>query len=166
MNWKDILIGLILLAGLAGLIYYWQTPPAQPENLRVPQTLSIEDEIERAFNIQVPDDVDKAELKSTDGSSSSGLATRKFENSRFELTILADLPENDSSRFYKAWIQRGETNSEGYSLLPIGRLHLAKGGFLVDYSANVDYSDHLKILVSRESKDDDLLEDLILQGSF
>jgi hypothetical protein len=105
-------------------------------------------------------------LSDVSGGNSSGIATRKFENETFSLTILADLPDTEQGGFYQGWLERGDEDSEDYSLIPAGKMKLAKGGWMLNFESSTDYSDYNQVIVSSESVSDNNLEEPILEGSF
>jgi hypothetical protein len=76
------------------------------------------------------------------------------------------LPDLTNSEFYEAWVQRGETSSSNYSLISIGRLQMAKGGYLLNFSSSTNYSDYNTVIVSQETKLGQLPSKTILEGSF
>ena len=164
MNRRDIVIGIGILLLLAGVVFFRQK--GQEENLVVPQTLSVEDQIEKSFNIQIPEDVDKAELKDTTGAGSSAIATRKFENGKFEFSVLADLPDPAQGQFYQGWLIKGEEGSDDFSSVSAGKMRIAKGGWMIEYNSATDYSDHGKVVVSLEKTLDSNIEEKVLEGSF
>lgn len=149
MNRRDVVIGLGVIAVLAVVIYFWQRP-REPEELRVPQTLSVEDQIEEAFDLEIPEDVEKVELVDITSSGYTAMATRKYENGRFELNILADLPEGK----YTAEIM----NEEGEAKL-LGNLRIAKGGYLLELQTSQDLRDYSKVRVKMGDKE-------VLEGKF
>src|SRR3989344_5249560 len=81
MKRRDIVIGSVILLLLVGVIY-WNRRNRRLEELKVPETLtkSVEETLEDKFKIEIPEDIDKAELKDVLGGTASGIATRKFEN--------------------------------------------------------------------------------------
>ena len=164
MNKRDIVIGLVIVAMLVGVVYFRRQN--ESEELVIPQTLSVEDEIEESFNIDIPEDVDKAELSDVGGGDATAIATRKFENGKYEHNILADLPEIETSEFYQGWLVKGEEGSDGYSVLSTGKLRIAKGGWMLNFESSNDYSDYGKVIVSREKVNDTTPETHILEGSF
>lgn len=167
MGRRDIVIGILFLGILSGVFLWRQRINNKvKEELKVPQTLSIEDQIENKFKLRVPEDVDKAELKDDSGGNASALATRKFENFNFELNILADLPDLPEASFYQAWLSKGEEEKGGYSLISLGKLTAAKGGWILNFTSQVNYSDYNNILVSQEKTFDKILEKKILIGNF
>ena len=165
MKRRDIVIAVVVLVVLGALIYWRQKNPRQ-EELKVPETLSVEESLEEKLNIQIPDDGDKADLKDATGGSSSGIFSRKSENGKFVSSFVADLPMPAAGKYYEAWLVKGEKGSEGYSIVSAGRLRSAKGGYLLDFSSNTDYSGYNKILVTLESKSDSTPEETVLEGSF
>ena len=166
MNRRDIVIGVVIVVILAGIIYFRQKNQPQETPVTTPQTLSTQQQIQDKFNVQIPDDVDKAELKDVGGGTSSALATRKFENGTFTSEVLADLPDPAEGTFYQAWLSKGEEGQEGYSLVSLGKLVTAKGGYLVDYQSSTDYSDYPKVMVTLEKTLDNNPETTVLEGSF
>ena len=151
MNRRDIIVGLVILAGLAGLIYYWRQP-AQDEDLQVPQTLSVEDEIEDMFNLQIPEDVDKAELSDKTGGDASAIATREFVNDKFTHTVLADLPDPEAGSYVAELAKDDE-------IVITGTLRTAKGGYLLEFQSDQDLNDYKTVRVK-------LGEEVVLEGSF
>jgi hypothetical protein len=165
MNRRDIVIGLVILAVLAGIIF-WRQRGRSEEEFKVPETLSTEDQIEKKFDLEIPEDVEKTELKDVTGGDSSGIATRKFENGRFEHSVLADLPEPGAVQFYEGWLVGGEEGSEDFSVLSTGRMSQAKGGWMLNFSSSVDLTDRNKVVITLEKVADTNPEKHILEGSF
>src|SRR3989344_6527669 len=165
MKRRDIVIAVVVLVVLGALIYWRQKNPRQ-EELKVPETLSVEESLEEKLNIQIPDDSDKADLKDATGGSSSGIFSRKSENGKFVSSFVADLPVPAAGKYYEAWLVKGEKGSEDYSIVSAGRLRSAKGGYLLDFNSNTDYSGYNKILVTLESKSDSSPEETVLEGNF
>ena len=165
MNKRDIVIGLILIAVVGVIIYFVRRPQMVPLSTPSP-TPSVQEKIQNKFNVQIPENVDQAELNDVTGQGYSGLATRVYENGVFNLTVLADLPDLTGSQFYEAWVQRGNPGDTNYSLLALGRLQMVKGGYLLDYTSGTNYSDYNEVTVSLETTLGQLPEKVILQGSF
>lgn len=158
MKRRDIVIGLVVLAVLAGIIYWVRRPGKEGPNL--PTTPSLEEQIEESFNVQIPEDVEKAELEDVAGGDSSALATRKYESGKFNHTVLADLSEPESGKFYQGWLVKGD------EVLNTGRLTIAKGGYLLEFERSTDYSDYDDVVVTLEEVDDNTPEEHILEGTF
>src|SRR3989344_6349062 len=130
MTRRDIVIGLIILVLLGGVIFYRQKQRSSEEEMRVPETLSsVQENIEKKFNLRIPEDMDKAELKDVSGAGSSAIATRKFDNGKFNASILADLPDPAAGSFYQAWLVKSEEGKDD-SFISLGKLELAKGGWM------------------------------------
>jgi len=159
MKKRDIVIGLLVLALLAGVIY-WRQRINKPEEIKVPQTLSTEEKIEEQFRVQIPEGVEKAELKDVSGGNASGMATRKFTDGEFELGILADLPAPETEKFYQGWVNKNE------EFLSLGKLRIAKGGYILDFKSSTDYPDYRKVVVSLEKSLTEKPDKTILEGSF
>ncbi len=163
MKTRDIIIGVVVLALLAGFVYYRNNKKETPT---VPPVVSNEKTLEDKFKIQIPDDVDKADLKAADGGSASGIATKDFTDNKFTSSVLADLPVPAAGEFYQAWLVKGETGSSDYAVVSLGKLKTAKGGYLLDYSSKADYPDYKKVIVTLEKKSDNTPEKTVLEGSF
>ena len=165
MKTRDIVIGLGILVLLVGVIYLRQRSKSE-EQMVVPETLSSEQVFEEKFNIQIPDDVDKADLKEVGGSGGSGIATRKFDGGKFTHSILVDLSDPEEGYFYEGWLVKGEEGSDGYSIISTGKLRLAKGGWMLDFTSSTDLSDYSKVIVSLEKTFDKTIEKRVLEGNF
>lgn len=169
MSRRDIVIGAIVLVVILGY-YFWRRGSAN-DQMRVGEptpgsTLSTESKIEDAFKVNIPDDVDKAELRDVGGGTGSGIGTRKFENGRFEHSLLVDLPDPASGKFYQGWIVRAGEGDENYSLVSTGRLQAAKGGFMLNFTSSTNFSDHGRVLVTLEGVNDQTPETRVLEGTF
>jgi len=148
---RDAVIGLIVLVALiSGALFIRNS---RKDKLAV-TTPTIEQKVTEKFGgLTIPSDVDKADLTDVSGGTGLGIATRKFANGRFELTVLADLPNPTTGSFYKASILKDNSS------ISIGSLRIAKGGYLVDFTSQIDYSDYNKVVVTLGGK-------TILEGSF
>jgi len=126
---KDIVIGFILIIALVGGIFFYKNLKT-PKVLPTSTPLTIKSKIEGLFNYVIPDDLDSIELKDVTGGIYRGIAARKFEKRIFTITVLADLPDLSSNEFYEGWVFSGD------KFISIGKLRIAKGGFLVDFTSN------------------------------
>jgi len=96
---KDIAIGLVVLVILAGTTYLITRNKNQKlEGLPLP-TPSVQEKIEETFNIEIPENVERADLNDVSDGDSYGVATRE-ENF---VTVLADLPDLKSGEYYQFW---------------------------------------------------------------
>ena len=84
MNRRDIVIGIVILALLAGVVY-WIRRPKEPL-IDLPETPSIEEQIEESFQTEIPEDVEKTEMIDVTGGASTGIGTRKFEDGVYSHT--------------------------------------------------------------------------------
>lgn len=161
LNKKDIVIGLIVLGILGAVVFFVSRSNKAPEigNIATP-TISPQKKIENSFNITIPDNVDKADLLDVSGGDQTGIATRDSSNGVFSLTVLADVSDPQAGQFYEAWI------SKDGQALPLGKLRMAKGGYLLDFSSATDYSSWNKVMVTLEKVNDTTPETHVLEGSF
>lgn len=165
MQRRDIVVGLVILAALAGFIYFRGRQPA-PEELQVPETLSVEKKLEEAFKIEIPEGIEKIELKDVTGGDATGLATRKFEAGSFTHTVLADLPDPEPGTFYEGWLVRGEVTDVDFHLISTGKMRVAKGGYLLEFESSTDYSDYKQVVITLEKVADNNPEEHVLEDSF
>ncbi len=163
MKRKDIMIGLIILAILAGIIYWFRKPK---EDLKVPEAPSAEEKMEESFNVEIPEDVEKAQLEDVVDGDGMGIATRTFENGTFVHVVLADLPDLEEGLFYEGWLVRGTEGDDDFDYVSTGIMRLGKGGYLLEFESNTDYSEYQGVVITHEEKEDDNPETHILEGSF
>ena len=151
---KDIITGLIILAVIAGLVYWFKLrkpTPTVPVST-TPSIEQVEGAIEDKFKFTVPDNVEKALLKDITGGDGSGIATRT--------EILVDLPDPEPGTYYQAWLE-----NSGGKLLSLGRLAIAKGGWMVTYNGKA-YPTYNKVVISQEKVVDGSIEERVLEGNF
>lgn len=164
MNKRDIVIGFVIFAIVVGIIFFAKRPKITP--IESPNTTPTSTpRIEQVFNYTIPDDVEKIDLKDVTGSGFSGIATRKYENGKFEFVVLADI-EDPLEGSYQAWLTRGKEGEVGFSYVKLGNLRMAKGGYLLEFESSTDYTSYSQVLVTLEKKDDTKMEERILEGSF
>jgi len=150
---RDIVVGLVILIVVAGIFYFFKT---RTKTLKVPEinepTIEqIERSLEDKFKFNVPDDVEKAELRDISGGDGSGIATRT--------EILADLPDPEAGFFYQAWLENGDKT------VSLGKLSMEKGGWLVTYNS-LNYSGYDKVVISLEKAFNFKIEKRVLEGNF
>lgn len=166
MRRRDLIVGIVIILVLAGAIYLWQT---RKRDLRVPDvtpTPSAQQEIEERFNVVFPEDAEKIQLKDVEGKDATAVATRSVSEDSFSITILASLPTPEQGKYYQGWIIKGQEGDEDYSVLTLGRLSVAKGGYLLNFETTQDYSDYERIVVSKETVADNQIENVVLEGNF
>ncbi len=164
MKARDVVIGFVVLVILIGGAL-WIRKAKNKVETPVP-TPNITERISKTFNLEIPDDVDKAELTDVSGGDGSGVATRKFETGIFSHAVLADLPEPTPGYFYEGWLVRGKVGDSNFSYFSTGKLGIAKGGYLLNFASAKDYSDYTKVVVTLEKVNDKTPEQHILEGSF
>ncbi|KKQ74036.1 MAG: hypothetical protein US96_C0043G0007 [Candidatus Woesebacteria bacterium GW2011_GWB1_38_5b] len=166
MERKDIVIGIVIVAILA-LVIYWLRRPETPQITVLPSpTPSIEQSIESVFNVDIPEGLEKAELKPVGDVIGTALATRVFENSKFTFSVLADLPDPINGEYYNVWISQGAPDDQSVKLTSLGKMRVAKGGWMLEYQSNTNYPDYNSVVVTQESVSDSKPETRILGGSF
>lgn len=161
MKKRDVVIGLIILAGLAGIIFWARKPQ---ETLEVPHIPSVEEKMEGIFNLEIPEDTEKAQLEDVSGGDASGIATRSYENGGFSHVVLADLPDPEEGFFYQGWLVRGAIEDKDF--ISTGKMVLVKGGYLLEFESDIDFSEYEGVVISLEKIDDKEPEKHILEGQF
>ena len=146
MKTRDIVVGfLVLVVIVVGVVLLLNSRKKAATLLPSP-TPSITQKVNNAFpNINIPDNIEKAELKDVTGGESFGVATRT--------EIIANLPDLSTGRFYQGKLQ----NNQGKTVT-LGNFRAAKGGFLLEYNSS-RYPGYNTVLVTQGST-------TILQGSF
>jgi len=153
MGRKEVFVGLFVILVILGIFFGVKKAKevkVKPLNIPTPVTTQ---SLESKFNLTIPSDVEKINLQVAFGFEGMGIATRKFASGVFSHIIIADLPE-PASGSYQAWLIKDDTNK-----ISTGVLKLAKGGYLLEFSSNIDYSDYKKIEVKLGDK-------IVMTGSF
>lgn len=142
---RDVITGFIVLVILiAGSIIIFKSRNKFKEVTPI-KTPNIVERLQDKFNgFEIPDDVEKTELKDATGGSSIGIATPS--------EVIADLPELPKNEFYQVWYFNGE------KYVSLGKMRVAKGGYLYEGSIK-----DKKIVVSREKIFDNKIEVKILE---
>jgi hypothetical protein len=161
MKTRDVIVGfLVLVVAISGILIVRSSKKNKNLNLPLP-TPSISQRISEKFNgITIPPNADTADLTPVAGGEGLGEAVRIFENGKFELTVLANLPQPKTGYFYQAWMSNNTT------FVSLGKLDPAKGGYLVDFTSLKNYSGYKRIVVTLEKAFDQTPESKILEGSF
>jgi hypothetical protein len=165
MKLRDIVIAVIILGVVGFILYNISTTDNTPELDVTPTPSTSERDFEERFLREIPEDVEKVELRSPSDEGEeqgrvSAIATRDVRDGTYMATILAGLEEPEAGEGYYAWVNRGEE----YVLL--GRLQTAKGGWLIDYESATDYSEYDRVVISEQAAPGTQPEDIVLEGTF
>ena len=165
MRARDIVTGFIVLIVLiAGVLWFKNLKNRKVVTVPTPTptpTSTIEKQITGKFGgLKIPANADKADLMDVSGGVGLGEAIRTYQNGKFSLTVLADLPDPKTGYFYQGWIFDGKT------YLSLGKLRVAKGGYLVDFTSATNYSNVKNVVVTLERVFNNVPETRILEGSF
>ena len=164
MERRDIVIGLVILLILAGIVY-WVARPKQTPIEDIEPSPSVEEQMEDQFKTEVPEDADKVELEDTSGGDSRGIAFRRVVGGALVLSFLADLAEPEPETFYQAWaVKEGEDGE--LETISLGKLTMAKGGYVLDYQTEKDLEGYDTVIISREKTFDNEMEEKVLESSF
>ena len=151
-NRKDVVIGFVLIIIIVLVAFYYKKSKTPQTSVSpTPVEIGFRNELENNFKYDIPDNVDSIELKDVSNGSGRGVATKN--------EVLADLDDPEAGYFYQGWLENG---GEPVS---IGKLQVAKGGWLIEYN-KAEYSAYKKIIISLEKNFDSKIEKRILEGSF
>lgn len=161
MKVRDVVIAVVVLALLiAGALYYKKARVAVAPSPLPEPTVNFQT-IESKFpGLTVPANADRINLNGVGGMSGLGEAWRAYDNGKYSLTVMADLPAPKSGFFYQGWLGK-----DG-NYLSLGQLQSSKGGYLVEFSSSKDYSDYKDVLVTQEKYFNSTPETHLLEGSF
>lgn len=149
MKTKDVVIGLIVVVLLvtAVLVYKNRKTPAPKVTSPTPNYQQVETKFP---GLKIPTNADRANLSDISGGSGIGEAFRTYEGGKFNLTIMANLPDGA----YQAWLINA-----GGSKINLGNLTSEKGGYIVNFSSGTDLTTYKHVLVTKNNLN-------ILEGSF
>ena len=163
-RWIGLGVILVLIGGLL-VVKAKQTPKKLDEKGLTGEGVEIEEkasELAKRMGVVFPDDVEKTDLKDVTGGTGTGLATRKWAGGTFTHSVLAGLTDPEKGSWYESWLVGEEPSDFIYT----GKLRMAKGGWVLDYTSKTDLTDHRKVMVTLEKVDDRKPETKILEGSF
>lgn len=121
---------------------------------------TFQENLKENFGITVPVSATKADLHDVSGGNQAGIVTKDSENGQSVYTVIANLEDPNPGYFYQAWVVK---DSDYVSL---GKLELAKGGWMVTLRTSRDLSDHKTVWVTQEKTFDNVPEKHVLEGSF
>jgi len=144
MKSRDVVIGFIFLVLLvAGVLWILRARNIKTSNLPLP-TPNIAQQVKNAFP-NIPDGVERANLKDVTGGNSIGVATRT--------EVVANLPDLPSGRTYQVLLE----NSSGKDV-NLGSMRISKSGYILEYNS-ANFPGYNKVIVTQGSTH-------ILEGSF
>ena len=142
-NKKDVVIGFIIIAvAVSGAFLYRKLKNPDTNIVSTPTPVSFQKDLEDNFKYDIPEGVDSIELKDV----SSGLPAGEAGNGRGIATkneVLADIEDPIKGYFYQVWTEEND------NFVSLGKLQMAKGGWLLDYS-NLKLDNIQKIIISLE----------------
>lgn len=163
-RWIGLAVVLLVVGGFL-VLKNRQPAPKLDDKAVTGEGVEIEEkasQFAKQMGITVPADMQKAELKDVTGGTGTGLATRKFASGVFTHSVLAGIADPEPGTWYEAWLQRLDPADMVYT----GKLRMAKGGWVLDYTGTQNLSDHNTVIVTRERVDDRKPEVHVLEGNF
>ena len=110
-------------------------------------------------------EVETTDLKAVGGYTGSGVATRSFDGQVFTHTVEASLGAPRAGKFYEGWL----VDTSPFDFFSTGELKLSGGKYTLTYTANKDWNDHPKVVITEETSAnglDGISEIHILEGAF
>lgn len=163
-QWLSIAAVVLVIGGL-GFFLYRRSRQESVEPTALGEGVAIEEkasELLNKMNFEVPEGADRANLGDVSGGDGTGVATESYEEGRFTHSMIAALPDPEAGMFYEGWLVR----EDPFDLVYTGKFEMAKGGWMLDYTSEVDLSDHNQVVVTLEAVDDQKPEKHILEGKF
>lgn len=162
---RDIIVGAAVIIILILIAVYFirrgQSAVSTGNNTPLPTPVtSYEQDLQNNFGITVPNGASTANLKDVNGGNQIGLATLDKSNGQNAYTILANLEDPAPGYFYQAWIVNGNDT------ISLGKLSVAKAGWLVNFNSSKDLSDKKTVWITLEKVNDNTPEKHILEGTF
>lgn len=162
MNRRDIVIGAIVVAVFGGFLIFRsrnQETPTVPEATPTP-TPSSQASLEQTLGKTLSQTAEKIDLKDDTESGYSAIVAREEKDGEVNLSVLADLDILETGA-YQVW-----AGPDPNSLVSLGTLSEHKGGYIFEYQKAGKLSDYKSIVISKELKVDDTMEQQIMTGSF
>jgi hypothetical protein len=152
-NVRDAVLGVIAIVTVIGIIGFAKrssfTNPQTTTPFQTSTPTGTVKGIEDTFKQTIPQDMDKKELKdvSNEQKDYQGIASRKIENNKTDVLVLADLPTLGKGETYNAVIVKdnGETKD-------LGNLTETKGGYMIETAKNENLSEFKTIRILRSGK--------------
>lgn len=168
---RNILIGIVTFVVVILLIVYFvrrrQSPNIINVNSPLPtSTSSYQQELQNNFGITVPSNAITADLKDSTGGNQVGLATEETNNGQYTYTVIANLEDPTTGYFYNGWLVRGKQGDSNFDAVNLGKLNLAKGGWIISYTSYKDLSDHKSVWVTLSRGISNFSDQHVLEGSF
>lgn len=161
MKTRDVIVGFLVVVAFVTALVLVKNKNNKAKVASVSPTPSIEERVTSQFGgLVIPKDADKADLLDVNGGPGLGEAAKISQKGRFNITVLADLMTPNNGGFYQAWAVKDGT------YISLGKLRVAKGGYLTDFVSEKDYSDYKTIIVTIEKVFDATPETPVLKGSF
>ncbi len=164
---RNILIGVVvvIIIVLVAIFFIRRNQDSSSnlvnKNIPFPTPISsFQQSLQNNFGITIPSAATKADLVDVTGGGQVGLVTLEKSNGQNSYTVIANLEDPNRGYFYQAWLVNGNET------ISLGKLSIAKGGWLTNFNSSKDLSDHKKVWVTLERSDDSTPEKHILEGSF
>lgn len=152
------------LAILAFLAFRWlRTQPAAPQGSISESAEGIEISDLTGDETRPTGMVDQQTVKLNQATSSAvpqqgEVRYNKTTDDKTQFTVSADLPELKSGEFYQLWVEGDKGRKKAMKLV------YEKGGYMTEGTLSSEF-DQVKVIISKETKDDEELETVQLEGT-
>lgn len=165
-QWLSIAAVVLVIAGL-GFFLYRQSrnnQPEEPVDVTEQQQQEAEqrgEEVAERLNIEVPEGAEREAFRATGETQGAGLVSRIERDGQLAYSFAVDLPDPQTGEFYEAYAV-----GEGEEREFLGRLRQAKGGWLLETSISAEISGLNRVIITRETQDDQTPEEVVLETQF
>ncbi|MDX1535927.1 MAG: hypothetical protein R3346_04170 [Candidatus Spechtbacterales bacterium] len=179
---KKIIIGTIIIAAGLSLAFIFTNQPvsAPTEDVVIEdQEESIEGDEQQQEETSRPADgeepksllellVENPETEETllvavDGSSSSGIAYRVFEDGVVKHAVTANMPDPAEGNKYEGWL----VQPEPLKFFSTGVMEKdMAGNWTLEYEADAEYRSYYRVVITEETAIDETPEEHIIEGDF
>jgi hypothetical protein len=163
-----LLIILLVTLLVGGVFYYQQLDNAEDTaTANTEQSSDNETPLEPSptllSQLQKSTETEEASLKAVDGSDSSGMAYRLFENGKFKHAVVADMPEPAPGSVYEGWL----VQPDPLNFFSTGVMEKNEEGlWVLEFTANQAYPDYFRVVITEETIVDEIPEIHIIEGDF
>jgi hypothetical protein len=161
-----IILSITLIVG--GFFYYQQQDnPEEMASTNIDQTSPGEapmaEDITLLSYLQDATEAEEANLIAVDGSDSSGVAYRLFENGEFKHAVIADMPDPAPGSVYEGWL----VQPDPLNFFSTGVMEKNEEGlWVLEFTSDQAYADYFRVVITEETIVDEIPEIHIIEGDF
>ena len=166
MNKAIWVVLIVLVVVVLGGVWYFATKSAEKTPSRPSVKITTPSSQEATPSSTENPKVKSADLKPISPYTGSGVATRSFDGNTFIHTVMADIDDPASGKFYEGWLVKNPDTKEFFST---GKLTKEGGVYRLTFTASQNYPSHSGVVITEETAAkglDGIPEAHVLEGSF